>query len=715
MAYCGINPQGYHGINFGSFVPKPSFKVRQLAASSSKRDTTLGAAADGEDYCFVRQHPGRRFLGCSLPEIKVKRLFNKPKKKHSRSHTFGGASSERLRFPAIIPTATEVNTDPDALRRGVQQIGEDRRDREERRVVRNGEPWWKWSRRNHNHDQGKHHTHTKQRLPRIENLPAQLDDKTGPKEKRKHVQHNLRQKLPPLLGYRDDNGNLLFSETEKSINTRTLGNRYMYDSRNVFLNRKYYYSYSRDGIRPCRPETKVSSACLFDLSNLQPTNHNYASHQEAIISSMHDELQAVTGMHPANGLPTKNNISISNLGAKVKQSLNRDHERAAKEWRRQPVVINIDSSCAESDLQDEKDEEATTAAHVSQHPKGLSHNHLRALAILQELINVLNSTEFVPGSDYSSKEASSISEIPTLSQINLGDFFQKPESVIKQYDCFKKLNSNAHHPHCDDMSAEQVESDHKESHKKVKKSCFEEKDRFGLTQLLAVHRLQTSNENLAGTDLDSAAAKLTARTYVSESILDKSKSAFQSDGSRVDARQVYFKDNVSKNGEWAEGDQDQYPELSRLLAIQQLQALNENLSNTEGVPDESTRYDISEPTDSDREMEIQPVFHHFTQRSLSNKCKVQSQLVCVDLNDQYFQFSKDGLYRKQPKRHPTSQKLLHNVSKLLLMEPVEKRQNPRPDLEISGEKLTHLYNLGLLDSDQELTKLAAKGWYIPWY
>ena len=117
MAYCGVNPQGYHGINFGSFVPKPSFKVRQLAASSSRRDPTIG---DREDYCFIRQHQGRRFPGCSLPEIKVKRLFNKPKKKHSRAHTFGGASSEKLRFPAIVPAVTEANTSHDAPRRGAQ-------------------------------------------------------------------------------------------------------------------------------------------------------------------------------------------------------------------------------------------------------------------------------------------------------------------------------------------------------------------------------------------------------------------------------------------------------------------------------------------------------------------------------------------------------------------------------------------------------------------
>ena len=323
-------------------------------------------------------------------------------------------------------------------------------------MVRNGEPWWNWSRRNHDHEQEKkHHTH-KQRLPRIENLPAQSSDgRNGPRLKAKRVQHNLRQKLPPLLGYRDDNGNLVFSEAENSVNTRALGNRYMYDSRNVFLNRRYYYSYSRDGIRPCRPEAKVSNACLFDLSNLQPTNPDYTSHQEAMISSMHDELQAVTGMLPVHGVHTRN-IGGSNLGAKVKQSLNRDHERNAKKWRRQPVVINIDSSFAESELEEEE-EEATTAAPVLQHHKRLNRNHLRALAILQELINILNSTEFVPGSVYGSKEASSVNEIPTLSQINLGDFFQKPESVIKQYDRFKKITSSTHHPYCDDMSAEQAE------------------------------------------------------------------------------------------------------------------------------------------------------------------------------------------------------------------------------------------------------------------
>ena len=692
MAYCGINPQGYHGINFGSFVPKPSFKVRQLAASSSRRN-----AADEVDYCFVRQHQDRRFPGCSLPEIKVERLFNKPKKKHSRSHTFGGASNERLRFPAIIPTATEANTDSDApiaRRREAQRIGEDRRDVEERRVVRNGEPWWKWSGRNHDDKQEKrHHTHTKQSLPHIENLATQSDGKTGPKRRRKHVQHNLRQKLPPLVGYRDGNGNLLFSEAANSMNARTLGNRYMYDSRNVFLNRRYYYSYSRDGIRPFRQETKISNACLFDLSNLRPNNPDYASHQEAMITSMHDKLQAVTGMLPAHRLHTKNN---SNLGAKVKQSLNRDHERVTKKQRKQPVVINIDSSYAESDLQEEEDEGVTTAAPVSQPPNGLSHNHLRALAILQELINILNSTEFVPGSDYSSNEANSVNEIPTLSQINLGDFFQKPESFIKQYDHFKKFNSSIQHPHANDTSAEQDKSDHKESHKNVKNHSFRES---GLTQLLAVHRLQTSNENLSDTDLDSIAAKLTARTFDSESV-DKSKPASKSDGSQVDTGK-----NFNKTSEQAEGDQDQYPGLSQLLAIQQLQVLNENLSSTE-VPYNSAKLDMLAPTHSDHEMEIQ--CHHFTQRSLSDKCDVQSQLVCVDLNDQYLQFSNSGV-TKQISRRPTNRKMVHNVSKQLLIEPIKRRQNSRPDLEISGEKLRHLYDLGLLKSDQELTQLAVKG------
>ena len=701
MAYCGVNPQGYHGINFGSFVPKPSFKVRQLAASSSKVDPTIG---DREDYCFIRQHRGRRFPGCSLPEIKVKRLFNKPKKKHSRSHTFGGASSEKLRFPAILPTATEANTSHGVPRRGDQWMGEDVHDRE-RRVVRNGEPWWNWLRKNQDHEQEKkHHTH-KQTLPRIENLPAQSSDgRNGPKPKAKHVQHNLRQKLPPLLGYRDDNGNLVFSEAENSINTRALGNRYMYDSRNVFLNRRYYYSYSRDGIRPCRPEAKVSNACLFDLSNLQPTNPDYASHQEAMISSMHNELQAVTGILPVHGLHTKN-TGGSNLGAKVKQSLNREHERNAKKWRRQPVVINIDSSYAESELEEEE-EEATTAAPIPQHPKGLNQNHLRALAILQELINILNSTEFVPGSVYGSKESSSVSEIPTLSQINLGDFFQKPESVIKQYDRFKKITNNTHHPHYyDDTSAEQAETEHKESHRNTKKPCIEEKNRFGLTQLLAVHRLQTeSNKNLSGTDLDNAAAKLTDCTYGNKR-LNKTNSTLESYENQSDARHVNFKDIISKDGGQAKGDHNQYPGLAKLLAIQQLQAFDENLSSNE-VSDKSIN--VSEPTQSD-EMEVKPVLHrHVMQKSLSGKCDVQSQLVCVDLNDQYLQFSNDGL-KKRLKRHQTSQKLVHNVSKLLLMEPAEKHQNPRPDLEISGERLKHLYNLGLFDSDQELSQLAVEG------
>lgn len=708
MAYCGVNPQGYHGINFGSFIPKPSLKVRQLAAASSRRDATTGTAADGEDYYLIQRHRDRRFPGFSLPEIKVKRLFNKPKKKHSRAHTFAGASIEKLRFPAIVPTITEANTiNPDAPRRGAhnQWMTEDRNERD-RRVVRNGEPWWKWARRNHNDDHeqtGKLHSHG-QKLPRIETSPTHRDVKHGSKkQKTKHMQHNLRQKLPPLLGYRDDNGNLVFSEAE---NTRALGNRYMYNRRDVYLNRRYYYSYSRDGIRPCRPVAKVSNACLFDLSNLQPTNPDYLSHQEAMISSMHDELQAVTSnILPTHGLlQHAKNTGGSNLGAKLKQSLNRNHERNAKKWKRQPVVINVDSSYAdESEFEEEEEDEkaeAVAAAPLAKHPKVLSQNHLRALAILQELINILNSTEFVPGSGYVSKEpGNTVSEIPMLSQINLSDFFQKPESVIKQYDRFKKITSSTHYPHCDDTSAEQAETEHKDSQRKVKKPpCPEEKDRFGLTQLLAVHRLQTeSNENPSDMNLDDAAAKLTDRTYDGED-LNKIKSVLEG--------HYNIKDSIHKNGGLAKGGEDQHPGLAQLLAIQQFQALNEKNPNTE-EPDISKN--VSEPIHSD-EMEIKPALHRkFMQKSLSEKCDVQGHLVCVDLNDQFLHFSNNYGPSRRLKIHRTSRKLVHNASKSLIMEPAEKPRNSRPDLEVSGETLEHLYKLGLLNSDQELSQLAMKG------
>lgn len=686
MAYYGVNPQGYHGINFGSFVPKPSFKVRQLAASSARRDATIDTATDREDYGFIRQQhrDARRLHGCSLPEIKVKRLLKEPKKKHSGAHTFGGASSERLRFPVIVPTTDTTNPNAPTPRRGAQWMGENGHDRE-RRVVRNGEPWWKWSRRHDDDDEQTRRNHShKHRLPQIENLSAQHHSK----QKAKCVQHNLRQKLPPLLGYRDDNGNLVFSEAENDVNMRALGNR---SSRNVFLNRRYYYSYSRDGIRPCRPEAKVSNACLYDLSNLQPTNPDYASHQEAMISSMHDEL-AVTGVLQLHGLHAKN-TGGSTLGAKVKQSLNRNHERNAKKWKRQPVVINIDSSYADSELEEEEERAVTTApvGPVPKHPKTLNQNHLRALAILQELINILNSAEFVPGHGselHSSNEASSVTEIPTLSQINLGDFFEKPESVIKQYDRFKNFTRSVHHSQNDDTSVEQVKLKHKENYKK---SHLEEKDHFGLTQLMAVHRLQTeSDENLSGVDLNNAAAKLTTRAYGSQN-MDKIKTSSES-----------FKSWSNKRGE-SVGDKNQYPELAQLLAVQQFQALNGNLSSAE-VPDESKN--ISKPTDSD-EIGVRPVMHHpFTQKSLSEKCNIQTQLVCVDLNNQFLQFFNGRPKKQFLKRH---RKSVHNASKLLLIEPAEKQQNPRPDLVISGERLKHLYNLGLLDNDHELSQLAVKG------
>ena len=681
MEYYGVNPQGYHGINFGSFVPKPSFKVRQLAASSARRDATISTTADREDYGYIRQQQQHRdtsrLRGCSLPEIKVKRLLKEPKKKHSGAHTFGGASSEKMRFPVIVPTADTTNPNYDPTpRRGPQWMGGNEHDRE-RRVVRNGEPWWQWSKRHHDDDKrtGKNHSH-KQRLPQIEDLSAQHRSR----EKAKHIQHNLRQKLPPLLGYRDDNGNLTFSEAENDVNMRALGNK---SSRNVFMNRRYYYSYSRDGIRPYRPEAKVSNAYLYDLSNLQPSNPDYAVHQEAMISAMHNELQAVTGVLPLQGGST--------LGAKVKQSLNRSHERNAKKWKRQPVVINIDSSYADSELEEEEKEEGgATTAPVTKHPKTLNQNHLKALAILQELINILNSAEFIPGSEYSgSNEASSVSEVPILSQISLGDFFQKPESVIKQYDRFKNITRSVHHPLSDDTSAEQVKLEHKEKHKN---SHLEEKDRFGLTQLMAVHRLQTgSNENLSSMDLSNAAAKLTTRAYDSQNI-DKIKISNES-----------FKSRSNKRDESIPGDNNQHPELTQLLAVQQFQALNGNLSSAE-VPDESKN--VPNFTDSD---EIGVSHHSFTQKSLSEKCDIQAQLVCVNLNDQFLQFSNGRPKKQFLKRHLSNRKSVHNVSKLLLTEPAEKQQNPRPDLVISGERLKHLYNLGLLNSDQELSQLAIRG------
>ena len=184
----------------------------------------------------------------------------------------------------------------------------------------------------------------------------------------------------------------------------------------------------------------------------------------------------------------------------------------------------------------------------------------------------------------------------------------------------------------------------------------------------------------------------------------RQKSTLKSYESQLDTRHGNFKDSISKNGGQAKGGQDQYPELAQLLAIQQLQALNENLSSIE-VSDNSIN--AFKPTQSD-EMEIKPVlYHRFVQKSLSGKCDVRSQLVYVDLNDQFLQLFNDGL-KKRIKRHPTSQKLAHNVSEVL-MEPAEKRQNPRPDLEISGKRLKHLYNLGLLNSDQKLSQLAVEG------
>ena len=602
---CGVNPHGYHGINFGGFVPKYSFKVKQQLAASKR-----GVASDEEDVNQPKRRPG-----LSLPEIKVKRLMKESKKKKRfRSHTFDSASSERLRLPIIKQNSTTV-------RGGRCTDGGDGGG--EGRVVKNGEPWWKWTRRNQGREQ----------------LPCFLeddvdtygyDDRAVPlrkaMEREKLARHNLRQKLPPLVGYRDDKGNLLYSETCNNAAATYPRPHYSYHygirdyyamNSAAYLNRRYYYSQSRSGIRPRHPGAKVtvSQACLFAVggNRLQLDSRRH----EAVLDSMQEELQDVPGLHPTDGFLTAHMDSLnSNIGAKLKRSLaenekyssrpvndgskdlKKSHHRADK---RQAVEINMNG------LPMNESQDHSRASCVK---AGIKHRKQGAMAILDALIDIVNSTQFVQATTDERSTRHEMNGPPvcnqtSLNHVNVGDFFQRPEAEIRKYDRLKQLYNHAQQWH------ESLHVTNGTSELKEARRCAD--NNVALTQLLAIQRLQASFESISNGDHNSNVTSAFTETY--SNIEDKQK---------------------------------------RLKSIQD-----------------------RDPT----------------------------RLMYVDLNDQFLEFSKEGGLRRRRERSLANHKLVRNVS----VEAAERRRNSRPDLEVNGERLKHLYELGLFDGDQELREIAEEG------
>lgn len=604
---CGVNPHGYHGINFGGFVPKYSFKVKQQLAASKR-----GVASDEEDVNRSKRRPG-----LSLPEIKVKRLMKESKKKkRSRSHTFDSASSERLRLPTIAQNGTTVRRG-----RGTDGGGGGGG---EGRVVKNGEPWWKWTRKNQGREQ----------LPRFLEDDVDTygyDDRAVPlqkameREKFATSRHNLRQKLPPLVGYRDGKGNLLYSETCNNAAATYPRSHYSYHYgiRNyyamnsaAYLNRRYYYSRSRSGIRPRHSGAKVtvSQACLFAVggNRLQLDSR----HHEAVLDSMQEELQDVPGLHPTDGFLNAHMDSLnSNIGAKLKRSLaeneknlsrpvddsSRDLKKSHhKVDKRQAVEINM-NGLPVNESQDHSRARCVKA--------GIKHRKQRAMAILDALIDIVNSTQFVQATTDDRSTRHGMNGAPGCSQtslnhVNVGDFFQRPEAEIRKYDRFKQLYNHVRQCH------ESLHATNGTSELKGARKCA---DNVGLTQLLAIQRLQASFESISNDDRNSNVTSAFTETY--NNIEDKQK---------------------------------------RLKSIQD-----------------------RDPT----------------------------RLMYVDLNDQFLEFSKEGGLRRQRERSLANHKLVRNVS----VEAAERRRNSRPDLEVNGERLKHLYELGLFDGDQELREIAEEG------
>ena len=600
---CGINPQGYHAINRGSFQPKYSFRVRQQMAAARRE------GGDREDF-----HGSRRLPTFSLPEIKVKRLMDKTEiKKHLRSHTFDSASRNKLRLPPIpLGDITAAQS-------------KDLSHRSDKRVVKNGHPWWEWKQGERPPGSQRHLMHT---------------DGSGvaPFSKQKaaaakHGRHNLRQKLPLLVGYRDDSGNLVFSEMwDDGINPKDLRPIYNYPDKHSrgsrhLLNRRYYYSQSRDGIQPLLPTAKVtmSQACLYDLGGMQQCDPEFDSYREGMLNAMHEELHAM----PSNNGFVGSHLGTltSRMGEKLKQSLNSERARQKKAPRMSEFLEEEIQSSDTSHAKEKKVQPVVTMSiDVPQNqekpktfPRPQVVNTSKALAILNELIDILNNTHYAQAgtAEHKHNPANRASQVPTiLSHIDLADFFQKPESAVRQYDHFKKLSNST-------TNSNYLESQSKTSGESSEEEEVKDQDPRGLTQLLAVQRLQSINDTLFAKDSSRDPAVLSKTTI-----------------------QEKCGDDVMGKG-------------------------------------------VDQATDS---------------------CSVEHQVMCIDLNDQYKQFSNGKL--KTMKRTPTSRKLVHSLSKLLTMEPVERQDNPRPDLEVSGEKMKHLYKLGLLERDEELKGIAEEGQFI---
>ena len=671
---CGVNPRGYHSINFGSFVPKSSFRVKQQL-TAARRDVETGGAADSEDFKGTR-----RISGFSLPEIKVKKLLdNTKKKKHSRSHTHDGASSDNLRLPSI-----SVRT------KATRAQAEDARDvnnhySSEKRVVKNGDPWWKWP---NNKNKGE-----RSRYPQGYECDGSAQIWTRREDNSNCANHHLRQRLPPLVGYRDDSGKVLFSEMRDSFKDKSSRTKNRHES-GLYLNRRYYYSMSRDGIRPCIPGAKVtmSHACLFDLgSNKAHSNETeFNSHRDHVLNSMQEELQAVPGLSSSNGffgahLSTLN----SQMGTKLKQSLNK--WQARNDMKRQPategksstslsqeevavlprknkiqhtiVEVNVNNGLTESGSKEQVVAFSQT--------KKMTQRNLRALAILEELIDVLSTTEYTQGGKYvyGPTMADLTRSQPTVTQINIGDFFQKPKADIKRYDHFKELLSNVHNAQQHRKSLNAIAEELEEAQ--------EERDKHGLTQLLAIQPLQTGSEcNMPSSD----------RTNISKPTVPNL--------CRDEAKMDQLSDQRRNKTECNSVPESSNPKLMHIDLNSQY------LEFSQGI------HKRSKPTGQTKTGIVQSSFNK--EKRKIESCNEDPKLMCINLNEQYLEFSQ-GKYKRSRKCHTDPNKLLRNVSKLLEVEVVDRADNPRPDLEISGENLKHLYSLGYFEEDQELRDIAKSG------
>lgn len=681
---CGVNPQGYHSINFGGFVPKSSFRVKQQLATA-RQGTATGP--DDTTKCL------RVSKSFTLPEIKVKKLFDKTKKRnHSRSHTCDGVTSEKRRLPSI-PLRAAGSVVAHAER---DQSGHTNNYSREKRVVKNGDPWWKWPKRNDVDEQS----------GRKDNDSSAVM-LTEQKSVSRRLNHNLRQKLPPLVGYRDDNGKVYYSETRDNnfINDNNMmgtTNHHRKES-DICVNRRYYYSKSRDGIRPRVPVAKLTMkhAYLFDLGSAscnQLTEKEFSAEREAILNSMHRRLQDIPGLSASNGFMGAHlNTLNSRTAARLKQSLIRWHSE--KNMDEQPVTDG--STKAEhqehtSSLPKLKNVHPTTVnidglgvtestqANATTAPgsKYVNSKNLKELAILSELIEILNSAHYVEGSQKyvhaSGVSQPAVANKSTVTQVNMGEFFQKPESEIKRYDRFKSMFSEMsraqQHGGNLDTITEEPEPQERESN-------------GGLNQLLAIQPLQK------------ASIYNTSISCHAKSSINKSTS--RAPAYKVDLSDVSVPRRVSKINSTADSCKPQC----------QLMCVDLNNQYLEFFKFHSTAKDPKANTEKS-ELDIDCSLLQQNLNTAGNFDVQQQPMMCVNLNEQFNEFSQGRLRRRKTRLSPKNRKKLeHHLFKQLqeVEGPAEKVFNPRADLEVCGASMKHLYDLGLFDKDQDLGNIAQEG------